>query len=219
MAVAAAGGGLLIAAAGAAPAYASAPAAPHGGHKITITAHPRAGAGRIGPHTILPCVAKPGSGIKPASCGQQTISCEITAGTPQVAVDSGVVLGDAWVTCSSVVTSISLNEELLHNGGSAGGDNDFQPNDAGAFTVAEATCQPGTWANLAEALITFPPGYVLTGGTNPIHQTSASIQVSSTGCTPNSGGGGGSGGGGCAVHATSLASHPAGRHPHVIACP
>src|SRR5690348_2100777 len=79
MAVAAAGGGLLIAAASAVPASAAAQGAPHGSHKITMTAH-RAHAGHgVGPHVILPCVAKAGSGIRPASCGDQTITCVITA--------------------------------------------------------------------------------------------------------------------------------------------
>ena len=217
MAVAAAGGGLLIAAASAVPAWASAPAAPHGVHKITITAHPRAQAGgRAGPRTILPCVAHPGTGIKPASCGDQTISCTITANTPFVTTAIREVDATAIVDCTSPVSSISMSESLLWNGNVVGSDSTLTQLKDGAATLAGAACQAGTWTSTASAFITFPIGYVLTGGTNPIHQTSASISVPTAGCRPSGGGGGG--GGGCAVHAPSLAGHLAGRHPDFISC-
>src|SRR6185369_6507806 len=103
MAAAAVGGGLLIAAAGAVPAYASAASAPARGHTITITAHPRAASG-IGPHTILPCAKKPGTAIKPASCGDQTITCVITANTPAVVGGSPkAVIATAETDCTSPV--------------------------------------------------------------------------------------------------------------------
>jgi hypothetical protein len=216
MAVAAAGGGFLIAAASAVPAYASAPVTPHKGHTITITAHPRAQAGGIGPRTILPCVEKPGSSIKPASCGDQTISCVITANTPFVTTAIREVDATAIVDCTSPVSSISMQESVLWNGNVVGSDSTLTQLKDGAATLAGAACQAGTWASTASAFITFPPGYVLTGGSNPIHQTSASIFVSTGGCRP--GGSGGGGGGGCAVHAPSLASHLAGRHPDLISC-
>jgi hypothetical protein len=218
MAVAAAGGGLLIAAAGAVPAGASAPAAPHKGHTITITAHPRVhAAGRIGPHDILPCTVKPGAGIRPASCGDQTISCVITSNTPFVTTAIREVDATAIVNCTSPVSSISMQESLLWNGNVVGSDSTLTQLKDGAATLAGAACQAGTWTNTASAFITFPPGYVLTAGTNPIHQTSAAISVPTAGCRP-SGGGGGGGGGGCAVHAPSLAGHLAGRHPDFISC-
>ena len=216
MAVAAAGGGLLIAAAGAVPAWASAPVAPHKGHTITITAHPRAhAAGRIGPRTILPCTVKPGTGIRPASCGDQTISCVITSNKPFVTTAIREVDATAIVDCTSPVSSISMQESLLWNGNAVGSDSTLTQLKDGAATLAGAACQAGTWTNTASAFITFPIGYVLTGGSNPIHQTSASISVPTSGCRPSSGGGGG---GGCAVHAPSLAGHPAGRHPDLISC-
>jgi hypothetical protein len=219
MATAAAGSGLLIAAAGAVPAYASAsgsPAALAGAHKVTISAHPRAGAAGLGPRTILPCAVRPG--VRPASCGDQTISCSITAATPFVTTAIREVDATAIVNCTSPVSSIALQESLLWNGNAVGQDSGTTQGKDGAATLAGAACQAGTWTNTASAFITFPPGYVLTGGTNPIHQTSASITVPTAGCRPVGGGGGG-GGGGCAVHAPSLASHhPAGRHPDLIAC-
>jgi hypothetical protein len=216
MAVAAAGGGLLIAVASAVPASASAPVAPHKGHTITITAHPGGhAASGIGPHDILPCAVKPGA--KPASCGDQTISCAITSSTPFVTTAIREVDATAIVNCTRPVSSISLQESVLWNGNAVGSDFTLTQLKDGAATLAGAACQAGTWTNTASAFITFPPGYVLTAGTNPIHQTSASITVPTSGCRPGGGGGGG-GGGGCAIHAPSLAGHPAGRHPDFVSC-
>ena len=122
MAVAAAGGGLLIAAAAAVPASAAAQGAPHGSHKITMTAH-RAHAGHgIGPHVILPCVAKAGSGIRPASCGDQTITCVITAEAPFVTTAINEVNAIAHVDCTAPVTSIGFSQSLLRNGSTAAPD-------------------------------------------------------------------------------------------------
>ena len=215
MAVAAAGGGLLIAAASAVPAWAStpaAPAAPHRGHTITVTAHPRAHASHgIGPHDILPCAVKPG--VKPASCGQQTISCSITAPAPVLV--SGDIDSHATVTCSQQVTEIDLVDILIR---SPGGNlqNQFPFTNTAGGTVGQASaCQAGTYTNYGSALITFPEGYVLTAGSNPIHQTSAPVSFSTSACNPSGGGGGG----GCAITSPSLARHLAGRHPDFVSCP
>ena len=218
MAVAAAGGGLLIAAAGTVPASASARPAPHRGHTITITAQPRAHAARgIGPHDILPCATKPGAAIKPASCGQQTIICFITANSPMLMPDH-TILASASVDCDNDVDEIDFEEAMLRNGSSflrkgmtaAGTDT------AGAFI--QFSCLAGTYTNTAEATITLPSGYILTAGSNPIHITSPGVTISASDCNPPGGGGGGGGGGGCAMPAPSLAGHLAGRHPDLISC-
>jgi hypothetical protein len=219
MAVAAAGGGLLIAAASAVPASAAAQGAPHGSHKITMTAH-RAHAGHgVGPHVILPCVAKAGSGIRPASCGDQTITCVITAEAPFVTTAINEVNAIAHVDCSAPVTSIAYSQRL-ESGGTATVDNFTVQGKAGTADLLGATCHTGTWTNTASAFITFPPGFVITGGQNPIHQTTSSLVDT---CQPLVGGGGGGGGGGgvgCgAVHAPTLARHPAARHPDFVSCP
>jgi len=216
MAAAAVGGGLLIAAAGAVPAYASAASAPARGHTITITAHPRAASG-IGPHTILPCAKKPGTAIKPASCGDQTITCVITANTPTVVGGSPkAVIATAETDCTSPVDEITMSQDLAVPGGQVLMNEDNPPNTTRATTGITTSCVSGYYTNDAQALITFPAGYVLTGGSNPIHQT-VSRFVAASSCRSSSGGGGG-GGGGCAVHAPSLAGHPAGRHPDLISC-
>jgi hypothetical protein len=229
MAVAAAGGGLLITAASAAPAYASAagiPTASHGGHKITITihAHPRAhAASGIGPRDILPCAVKPGA--KPAdTCtggnGDKTISCSITADKPFYSTGIGMVTAHAGVNCTDFVTRINLQQGLERDGVTAGTGSDIEPGTDFASSYADGACRSGTYVNIAQASITFPPGYIITAGTNPIHATSASFTIPFSGICPVStgGGGGGGGGGGCAIHAPSLAGHPAGRHPDFVAC-
>jgi len=213
MSAVAAGGGLLIAAAGAAPAYASAPAAaPHGAHKITLTAHPRAG---IGPHTILPCAEKPGAAIKPATCNPPTITCVIDAPAPGVLNE---MVAGAGVHCDHPVTDINMSESMfLNNSQILDEDGSEVEGEADTSTaVATPVCQAGTYTNAASAFITFPPGYVVTGGSNPIHASTDHV-MSSSFC-PRPPGGGGGGGGGCAIHAPSLAGHPAARHPHLIVC-
>ena len=219
MAVAAAGGGLLIAAAAAVPASAAAQGAPHGSHKITMTAHARAHAGHgIGPRAILPCVAKPGSAIRPASCGDQTITCVITAEAPFVTTAINEVNARAYVDCSAPVTSIGFSQSLLRNGSTVDATSFTSQGTDGTAWLLGGTCHTGTWTDTAQAFITFPPGYVITGGQNPIHQATSSLVDT---CQPLVGGGGGGGGGGVgcgAVHAPSLARHPAGRHPDLISC-
>ena len=224
MAVAAAGGGLLIAAAGTVPASASARPAPHGGHAITITAHPRAhAASGIGPHDILPCAVKPGA--KPASTctggnGDQTISCSITAYAPAVDTIYAMVIANLEVDCTSEVTSIRYTQNLLRNGVAATSHTNTVPGRSSVATSSVISCQSvSSYQNIGDAFITFPQGYILTAGSNPIHQQSAILQVPPFGCSgPVGDGGGGGGGGGCAIHAPSLAGHPAGRHPDLITC-
>jgi len=114
------------------------------------------------------------------------------------------------------VTTIRLQDTLLKNGASVATDSDTEQNKSGAATLVGAACQAGTYANTASASITFPPGYVLTGGANPIHQTSASIPVVTSSCHSGDSGGGG---GGCAVTSPSMPAQLAGRHPDLIACP
>jgi hypothetical protein len=218
MAVAAAGGGLLIAAASAVPAYASAPAAPHGAHKSTITihAHPRAHVARgLGPRDILPCAVKPGA--KPAdSCtggnGDNTITCSITADRPFISPTLGTVSAHAGVNCTSFVTRINLQQGLERDGVTVGTGSDIEPGTDFASSYASGACQSGTYVNIAQAFITFPAGYVIIAGSNPIHATSASLTVPLSGFCPTSSGGG------CAVHAPSPADHPAGRHPDFVSC-
>jgi hypothetical protein len=215
MAIPAAGGGLLIAAAGAAPAYAS---APPGGHAITVTVH-RAGhaASRIGPHDILPCAQKPGAA--PAdTCGGESISCILSAGSPFVNFATREVRANAIVQCTDDVIEIRLTEHLLRSGVSVATDSVIEPDSPVALTQVATACQLGTYINVVDAVITPPSGYVLTGGSRTPHFESTPLQVLPTGCIPDSGGGGGGGGGGCAVHAPSLASDLAGRHPDLITC-
>ena len=217
MAVAATGAGLLIAAAGTVPASASARPAPHGGHTITITAHPRAhAAGGIGPHDILPCAVKPGA--KPASTtctggnGDQTISCSITAYAPAVDTIYAMVIANLEVDCTSEVTSIRYTQNLLRNGVVATSHTNTVPGRSSLSTSSVISCQTvSTYQNIADAFITFPHGYVLTAGSNPIHQKVPSL-------VPPFVGGGRGGGGAAGVHAPSLAGHPAGRHPDFVSC-
>jgi hypothetical protein len=102
------------------------------------------------------------------------------------------------------------------------GDNDFEQERALAVTVVSDVCQAGTYTNTAEALITFPPGYVIIGGINPLRQTSASLTLSANACAPPPPGGPGGGGSGpigsCAMTAPSSSARPAVIRPHVITC-
>lgn len=228
--VAAAGGGLLIAPVSAAPAYAaataapaapSAPAAPPGVHTVTITAQPAApAASGISPHEILPCAV--GQGPTPASCGQQTIECSISTLMP-ILFSDGEVYGNAAVGCDSEVTSIRMTVELLRDGAIVNNSIDTTHNDDQAFAPVSTFCPgAGAYTTTASALITFPPGYVLTGGSNPIHDTSGALALTlgPNGCTAGGDGGGGGGGGGCATTGSpSAAGEPAVRHPDVIVCP
>ena len=221
MAAAAAGGGLLIAAAGAVPAYASAPSAPARGHTITITAHPKASRYRP-PRDPARARKRPGTGIKPASCGDQTIVCTITASTPTVVGGSPkAVIAGGETDCTSPVDEIDMTQDLAVPGGQVLMNADDPLNDTspgprrGSPLPARRATTP---MKMRSALITWPAGYVQTAGSNPIHQT-VSRFVASSSCRSGSGGGGGGGGGGCAVHAPALATHPAGRHPDLIACP
>jgi hypothetical protein len=153
--------------------------------------------------------------VRPASCGDQSITCFISAATPYVDTASFQVKANALVQCTAPIPRISLQEVLLRSGVPVSGDSDIEPNSQVAITIVADTCQWATYLNTAEAVITPPAGWTIIGQ-NPIHDTSPSVQVPPFGCTP--GGGGGGGGGGCAIHAPSLAGHPARRHPDLIAC-
>ena len=235
MAVAAAGGGLLIAAASAVPASASArPAAP-GGHVVTLTARPRAHFGGIGPHVIVPCAVTPGA--TPAdTCtggdGPQFITCSITAGTPTVDTGDSSVIANLAVHCTSAVTSVRYTLNVLRNGVVATTRTNTVPDTDGFAAGSIIDCETvSTYQDIADALITWPPGYVLVAGSNPIHSESAILQVPPFGCSGpgggvgdggggdgGGGGGGGGGDGGCGLHAPSLTGHPAGRHPDFVSC-
>ena len=231
IALAAAGGGLLIAAASAVPASASARPAARGGHVVTLTAHHRAHAGGIGPHVIVPCAVKPG--VTPAdTCtggdGPQTITCSISAITPTVDTVNSLVSAHFDVDCTSAVTSIRYTQNVLRNGIVATSRSNTVPDVESFTTGSMIDCQTvSSYQNIADALITWPPGYVLVAGSNPIHSVSATLQVPPFGCSGPGGGvgdggsgdgGGGGGDGGCGIHAPSLTGHPAGRHPDFVSC-
>jgi hypothetical protein len=212
-----AGGGLLIAA-GAAPAHAATiPAPPPGAHVITITAHSASG---IGPKDILPC-AVPGpassSQVKPASCGAPpTISCAIFANPPTASPGKPVLLS-ADTVCTQPVSRISMTQTAFFPGGSTG-NGDLVDNWGTALTQNLVACTPGGYQVSAMAFITFPAGYVISGGANPIHQASAVVNFSASQCGTSGGGGGGGGRGGCVVRAPSMVTQPAARQPNLISC-
>ena len=114
------------------------------------------------------------------------------------------------------MTRINLQQGLERDGVTAGTGSAITSGIDFASSYADGACQSGTYVNIAQAFITFPPGYVIIAGSDPIHATSASLTVPLSGFCPTSSGGGG--GGGCAVHAPSLAGHPAGRHPDFVTC-
>ena len=121
------------------------------------------------------------------------------------------------MNCDAPVTSIAFSQSLLRYGTVVDAKSFTTQGKDGAAWLLGGTCQAATWTDAAQATITFPPGYVITGGQNPIHQTTQSLVDT---CAPLVGGGGGGGGGGCgAVHAPALARHPAARHPAVVVCP
>ena len=156
MAVATASGGLLLAAAGTVPAYASTPAVtapPPGAHTVTSTTHPTAqAASGIGPQATLPYATKG------ASCVPQTITCTLSADVPFADDTVGEIAADAEVECSRSVPETDLHEALLKSGVSVNVDSYITPDGLRAGpTVVGAACLAGTYANTADALITFPP--------------------------------------------------------------
>ena len=178
---------------------------------MTITAHRAVPAtSGIGPQDTLPCATKG------ASCVPQTIECTLYADPPRASDVTDLVTANADVRCSRSVTEIDLHEALLRSGVPVHTTGDTTHNDFQAASLLSTACLAGAYANTADALITFPAGYVLVGGSNPLRHTSASIQV---GPFCLSGGGGGGGGGGCATAPPSMSAQPAMRHPDVIICP
>jgi hypothetical protein len=117
------------------------------------------------------------------------------------------------------VTQIKLSAAIiLSNGAVANTLTDIEPNETRAYTPLHTACNLGTYLTDANAFITWPPGYVLSGGSNPIHVTSAPVQINPFDCVIPPPPGGGGGGGGCAIPAPSPAGHPTGRQPDVITC-
>src|SRR5205823_5433316 len=114
---------------------------------------------------------------------------------------------------TSNVATISMQASLLESGIPVWTVPDTRQNTNSALIDNLFACQAGTWSSSASAVITFPPGYVVVDGQNPIHAESPSPPLH---LSPSSGGGGG---GGCSVHAPSLVGHPARRHPDSIVCP
>jgi hypothetical protein len=113
------------------------------------------------------------------------------------------------------VTQIKLSAAIiLSNGAVANTLTDIEPNETRAYTPLHTACNLGNYLTDANAFITWPPGYVLSGGSNPIHVTSAPVQINPFDCVIPPPPGGGGGGGGCAIPAPS----PAGRQPDVITC-
>lgn len=230
MTVAAAGGALVLTAS-AAPAYASAPAAahaghPHGGHAIdmTISAHRAdAAAGGASPRTQSPCVtapgpAEPGATPNDTGCGPLVISCHLSVSDPSADPTAGTVTADAIVQCTNDVTKLDLSAILSRSGSPVASNGDLEMGQAVASTGVLTDCSATAFSASAQVTTTFPPGYVLTGGSNPAHATSALVQIPDWACLFTMPGGGG-GGGGCAIPAPSPASHPAGRQPDIITCP
>jgi hypothetical protein len=69
-----------------------------------------------------------------------------------------------------------MTEDLLGNGQLPGG-HDFEDQTNDAHTQVNVACQPGSYTNSALATITWPAGYVQTGGSNPIGGQSDSITI------------------------------------------
>ena len=113
---------------------------------------------------------------------------------------------------------IDMDETLLTPLRNIPPDSSHTPNTFFGSTFIQAECQTGVLSTVATAEITFPAGYVVVAGTNPIRDISDSVTIHPSDCNPVAGGGGGGGGGGCAIPAPSLAGHPAGRHPDLISC-
>jgi hypothetical protein len=149
---------------------------------------------------------------------------------PFISPTLGTVSAHAAVDCTDFVSRINLQQGLQRDGVTVGTASDIETGTDFASSYADGACRSGTYVSIAQASITFPPGYIITAGTNPIHGTSASLTVPLSGFCPTSSGGGGGGGsgggggggsgggGGCAVHVPSLAGHPAGRHPDFLSC-
>jgi hypothetical protein len=119
--------------------------------------------------------------------------------------------------CTAPVSEIDMSQTSVFPSGITG-DSDVVTNDEFALTQNLLACQAGGFLVSATAFITFPPGYTITGGANPIHTASPTVNFSASQCG-TSGGGGGGGGGGCIVRAPSTAAQPAARQPDLISCP
>jgi len=211
MAIAAAGGGLMIAAAGAVPASAAtqmSPAVGHSGSHVVarFTIRP---ASRIGPSVIQPCaVHRPG--VAPAygdggGCDSGTVTCDVTALDPKIFLP--VIHFEAIAHCSEEVPQIRLGQDVIHSTPIDPNNpltaTDVKNNNQNAYTFNQAVCQPGQYAVNASARIVPPDGDILIGSD---HDTSATVTFTASDCG-SGGGGGGGGGGGCATATPSVSGH------------
>jgi hypothetical protein len=134
----------------------------------------------------------------------------MSAGKPSVNFTTGVISANAIVQCTEEVASIRLTEHLLQDGVAVSTDSVTELNSPVAITQVSTACRGANFVNVVDATIIPASGYVLTGGPSNRHFESAPLSVPSFGCS--------TGGGGCARSASSLAGHPAGRHPDSITC-
>ena len=216
MAVATAGGGLIIAAAGAVPASAATHMTRGGhleGHVVaTFTMRP---ASRTGPSVIQPCaVHRPGEA--PAygdggGCDSGTVTCDVIAFDPKIFLP--VIHFEAVAHCSEPVPEIRLGQDVIHSTpidpSNPLTDSEVNHNEDLLGTYNQAVCQPGQYAVSASARITPPDGDILLGSRQ---DTSATVAFTASQC------GSSGGGGGCATATPSVSGHPAARHPDLIAC-
>jgi hypothetical protein len=228
MALATAGGGLLIIAAGAVPASAATQASTPGGHPkghvvATITMRP---ASRTGPSVIQPC-AMPRPGAAPAygdggGCDSGTVTCDVTADEPSTLYSTrdgygGDIEFTASVWCSEEVPQIRLGQDVIHSTpidpNNPLTNSTVKNNTNVASTFNRAACQPGQYAVNASARIVPPDGDIVIGS---LRATSATVTFTASDC--GIGGGGGGGGGGGATATPSVSGHPAARHPDLITC-
>ncbi|HEX6856626.1 MAG TPA: hypothetical protein VF204_15125 [Streptosporangiaceae bacterium] len=221
MAIAVAGGGLLVTAAGAVPASAATQVSPAGGHPgghvvATITMRP---AGRTGPSVIQPCaVHRPGAA--PAygdggGCDSGTVTCDVIAFTPSIGTPPYIYF-EAETHCSEDVPRISMGQDVIHSTpidpNNPLTDSKVTTNKSTLATFNQAVCQPGQYAVSASARITPPDGDILVGSQQ---DTSATVAFTASQCGTSGGGGGG---GGCATATPSVSGHRAARRPDVITC-
>jgi hypothetical protein len=151
-----------------------------------------------------------------SGCLPPAIECHLTVTPLTIDTNARTVTSTAFASCNADVPRIALTQNLLF--GSVIVDSmPVSPAGNAASTQVTSGCVSGSWSSTGSALITFPAGYVLTGGSNPM-TASVTRQIAVPDCFPSSGGGGGGGGGGCIVPAPSTSAHPAGRQPHVITC-
>jgi hypothetical protein len=93
------------------------------------------------------------------------IVCHITVDNPRVSpAPPGVVRTTGNVTCSSPMANIGLSTGLALNGISVALKSGSTSGSASLSTTAAAPCVDGPYSGVAQAGITFPPGYTPTSG-------------------------------------------------------